>query len=76
MALHVSAYSLKALVEAFRPLLVAAGADGRPGASVVGLDFDATRGLARLRLDGGVQGGARVPRRATWHGTSDPSGSG
>ena len=42
IALHVSAYSLKALVEAFRPLLVAAGTDGRPGASVVGLDFDAT----------------------------------
>jgi enoyl-[acyl-carrier protein] reductase I len=42
VALHVSAYSLKALVEAFRPLLVAAGASGGPGASVVGLDFDAT----------------------------------
>jgi len=42
VALHVSTYSLKALVEAFRPLLVAAGIDGRPGASVVGLDFDAT----------------------------------
>jgi len=42
VALHVSAYSLKALVEAFRPLLVAAGAGGGPGASVVGLDFDAT----------------------------------
>ncbi len=42
VALHVSAYSLKALVEAFRPLLVAAGEDGRPGASVVGLDFDAS----------------------------------
>ena len=38
-ALHVSTYSLKALVEHFRPLLAAAGADG--GASVVGLDFDA-----------------------------------
>ena len=37
VALHVSAYSLKALVQALRPLLVAAG-----GASVVGLDFDAT----------------------------------
>ncbi len=37
VALHVSAYSLKALVEVLRPLLVAAGA-----ASVVGLDFDAT----------------------------------
>ena len=37
---QVSAYSLKALVEAFRPLLEAAGADG--GASVVGLDFDAS----------------------------------
>jgi meromycolic acid enoyl-[acyl-carrier-protein] reductase len=42
VALHVSAYSLKALVEAFRPLLVAAGTEGRPGASVVGLDFDAS----------------------------------
>ncbi|MHB1712702.1 MAG: enoyl-ACP reductase FabI [Acidimicrobiales bacterium] len=42
VALHVSTYSLKALAEAFRPLLVAAGADGRPGASIVGLDFDAT----------------------------------
>jgi enoyl-[acyl-carrier protein] reductase I len=42
VALHVSAYSLKALVEVFRPLLAAAGTDSRPGASVVGLDFDAT----------------------------------
>jgi enoyl-[acyl-carrier protein] reductase I len=42
VALHVSAYSLKALVEAFRPLLAAAGADGGGGASVVGLDFDAS----------------------------------
>jgi enoyl-[acyl-carrier protein] reductase I len=39
-AMHVSAYSLKALCGAFRPLLEAAGRDG--GASVVGLDFDAT----------------------------------
>lgn len=39
-ALNVSAYSLKALVGALRPLLERAGADG--GASVVGLDFDAT----------------------------------
>jgi enoyl ACP reductase len=38
-ALHVSTYSLKALVEHFAPLLAVAGADG--GASVVGLDFDA-----------------------------------
>ena len=36
LALQVSTYSLKALVQAFRPLLVAA-----QGASVVGLDFDA-----------------------------------
>jgi enoyl ACP reductase len=36
-ALHVSAYSLKALVEATAPLLEAAGR-----ASVVGLDFDAS----------------------------------
>jgi enoyl ACP reductase len=42
IALHVSAYSLKALVEAFRPLLAAAGAEGGAGASVVGLDFDAS----------------------------------
>ena len=40
IALNISAYSLKALVEAFLPLLEAAGSDG--GASVVGLDFDAT----------------------------------
>lgn len=40
VALQVSAYSLKALIGAFRPLLEAAGATG--GASVVGLDFDAT----------------------------------
>ena len=40
VALNVSAYSLKALVDAFLPLLSAAGGDG--GASVVGLDFDAT----------------------------------
>ncbi len=40
VALHVSAYSLEALVEAFRPLLTNAGRNG--GASVVGLDFDAT----------------------------------
>jgi len=41
VALEVSAYSLKALVEAFHPLLAAAAAGGG-GASVVGLDFDAT----------------------------------
>jgi meromycolic acid enoyl-[acyl-carrier-protein] reductase len=39
-AIHVSTYSLKALIDALLPLLQAAGADG--GASVVGLDFDAT----------------------------------
>jgi enoyl-[acyl-carrier protein] reductase I len=37
VALNISAYSLKALVDAVLPLLSAAG-----GASVVGLDFDAT----------------------------------
>jgi enoyl-[acyl-carrier protein] reductase I len=36
VAMHVSAYSLKALAAAFRPLLAAAG-----GGSIVGLDFDA-----------------------------------
>jgi enoyl-[acyl-carrier protein] reductase I len=39
-AIQISTYSLKALVDAFLPLLKAAGAGG--GASVVGLDFDAT----------------------------------
>jgi meromycolic acid enoyl-[acyl-carrier-protein] reductase len=39
-AFQISTYSLKALVDAFLPLLSKAGADG--GASVVGLDFDAT----------------------------------
>jgi enoyl ACP reductase len=39
-AIHISTYSLKALIDAFLPLLQTAGADG--GASVVGLDFDAT----------------------------------
>jgi len=35
VAMNVSAYSLKALYDAFGPLM-------RPGASIVGLDFDAT----------------------------------
>jgi enoyl-[acyl-carrier protein] reductase I len=39
VAFNVSTYSLKALVDAFLPLLEAAGAGA--GASVVGLDFDA-----------------------------------
>jgi meromycolic acid enoyl-[acyl-carrier-protein] reductase len=41
VALEISTYSLAALVRAFLPLLEIAGADG--GASVVGMDFDATR---------------------------------
>jgi enoyl ACP reductase len=40
VALNISTYSLKALIEAFKPLLLNAGRDG--GASVVGLDFDST----------------------------------
>jgi enoyl ACP reductase len=39
-AFNISTYSLKALVEVFLPLLEAAGKDG--GASVLGLDFDAS----------------------------------
>jgi enoyl ACP reductase len=42
VAIHISTYSLKALAEAFRPMLAAAGTGDRPGASIVGLDFDAT----------------------------------
>jgi meromycolic acid enoyl-[acyl-carrier-protein] reductase len=42
-AVHVSAYSLKALAEMALPLMKGAGtADGRGGGSIVGLDFDAT----------------------------------
>jgi enoyl ACP reductase len=37
VALHISAFSLKALASAFRPLLVASG-----GGSIVGIDFDNT----------------------------------
>ncbi len=79
-ALHVSAYSLKALVEAFRPLLTAAGAAG--GASVVGLDFDATVAWPVVRLDGGVQGRARVagpvprPRPRIRRDPGQPGGGG
>lgn len=42
VALEVSAYSLKTLVEHFLPLLEKAAGAGSDGASVVGLDFDAT----------------------------------
>jgi len=42
-ALHVSAYSLKALAEMALPLMKGTGQeDGRGGGSIVGLDFDAT----------------------------------
>ena len=59
VALHISTYSLKALVEAFRPLLVAAGTDGRRR---LGGRARLRRhgGLARLRLDGRGQGRPRV----------------
>lgn len=40
-AFHISTYSLASLVSAFRPLLQKSTAQG--GASVIGLDFDATR---------------------------------
>ena len=56
VALQVSAYSLKALVGALRPLLVAAGqlVGGGPRLRRPG-------GVAGLRLDGRGQGRARVP---------------
>src|SRR6266850_1520641 len=42
-AVHVSAYSLKALAEMALPLMKGSGeGDGRGGGSIVGLDFDAT----------------------------------
>ena len=40
------------------------------GGSVVGLDFDASSGVAALRLDGRRQGGPRIDARATWPATS------
>jgi enoyl-[acyl-carrier protein] reductase I len=42
VAMEVSAFSLKAVVEPFLPLLIAAGQNGGSGASVVGVDFDAS----------------------------------
>jgi enoyl ACP reductase len=42
VAMHVSTFSLKELVTAFHPLLAAAGQNGGAGASVIGLDFDAS----------------------------------
>ena len=52
-AFQTSAFSLKALAAAVEPLMGA-------GSSIVGLDFDATRGVADLRLDGRRQGRARI----------------
>ncbi len=62
VALHVSAYSLKALVETFRPLLVAAGAGRLPRGVGGGARLRRQRRLAGLRLDGGVEGRPRVAR--------------
>jgi enoyl ACP reductase len=70
-AIHISTYSLKALIDAFLPLLEAAGAGG--GASVVGLDFDAT--VAWPVYD--WMGVAKAGRcRATWPRSSVPAASG
>src|SRR5882762_10294344 len=41
-AVHVSAYSLKALAEMALPLMKPIEGDGRRGGSIVGLDFDAS----------------------------------
>ena len=76
VALHVSAYSLKALVEAFRPLLVAAGVDGGAGGLGGGTGLRRHRGLAGLRLDGGVQGGPRVALPLPGPGPRAGTGSG
>ena len=50
-AFRVSTFSLKELAVAVAPLMT-------EGGSIVALDFDNRTGLAHLRLDGGVQGGA------------------
>ncbi len=83
VALNISAYSLKALVDAFLPLLWAAGRDG--GASVVGLDFDATdawpvydwMGVAKAALESlsrylAKELGPRGAGSTSWR--QDPSG--
>ncbi len=68
-AMHVSAYSLKALAMAALPLMAGGGA-------VVGMDFDATGRLADLRLDGRGQGRAWSPPPATWPATWGRAASG
>ncbi len=67
VALHISTYSLKALADAFVPLMT-------EGGSFVGLDFDNTRGLARLQLDGRRQVGAPERSAATSPGSSGRRG--
>jgi enoyl-[acyl-carrier protein] reductase I len=54
-ALHISTYSLAALVGAFRPLLQKAEAQG--GASVVALDFDGTRAYPKYDWMGVMKAG-------------------
>ena len=79
VALNISAYSLKALVDACLPLLSAAGRGG--GASVVGLDFDATvawpvydwMGVAKAALESLALPGQRA--RPSWH-PGQPRGGG
>ena len=74
VALHVSAYSLKALAEAFRPLLQAAG-NRRGRIEIVGLDFDAT--VAWPIYDWmGVAKAALSHSPDTWPGTWGPWGCG
>ena len=62
-AFQTSAYSLKALAAALLPLM-------EDGGAIVGMDFDAHRRLAGLRLDGRRQGRRSRPSRATWRVTS------
>ena len=49
--MQTSAFSLKAIAVGLLPLMEA------DGGAIVSLDFDASRGLAHLRLDGRGQGG-------------------
>ena len=57
----------KALAEVVAPLMT-------EGGSIVGLDFDASRGVAGLRLDGRGQGRRSSRPPATWPATSAPQG--
>ncbi len=68
-AVQVSAYSLKSLATACRPLM-------GPGGSIVGLTFDATVAWPAYDWMGVAKAGPGVHARATWPATSARTASG